>query len=61
MPVLIGLYIETNPDIFLYIVCLYSVLACVIFGLSIVWEFVIYRYQHKKRQQASGEVYRASE
>lgn len=59
MPVIIGLYIETNPDIFLYIVCLYSVLACVIFALSVAWEFVMYRYRDRilaenKGTEASG-------
>lgn len=45
VPVLIGLYLETNPNIFIYIVMLYSGLACVIFAFSCIWEYVINKYK----------------
>lgn len=45
VPVLIGAYIKTWPEVYLYIIFLYSSLACVIFGGMVFWEFLIYRYK----------------
>ena len=45
VPVLIGAYIKTWPDIYLYIVFLYSALACGIFALICVWEWVINKHK----------------
>lgn len=45
VPVIIGAYIQTDPDVFLYIVFLYSSLACIFFSLCCLAEFIILKYK----------------
>ena len=45
VPVLIGAYIETWPNIYIVIVFIYSLLACIIFALSVFWEYIINKHK----------------
>jgi len=45
VPVLIGAYIESWPNIYIVVVFIYSLLACVIFAISVIWEYVINKHK----------------
>lgn len=45
VPVIIGAYIESWPNVYILVVFIYSLLACIMFALSVIWEYNINQYK----------------
>ncbi|KAJ6643522.1 Sodium-dependent glucose transporter 1 [Pseudolycoriella hygida] len=45
VPVIIGAYIEQWPNVYICIVFIYSALACLVFALCVIWEYIINKHK----------------